>query len=667
MPNHKINKRKISKVSKPEYRKSKRLSIAKRIDTPNNGFNWDEKGRVELSKSIKEKTNIVKKFYANRKCNRDSAYNEVEENIFVAPVSVLQEPSCDYPVYGVFAKEEIINVRLGEYQGRVFDITENSEDEANSTYSFNLGNGKELRAEDGGSWPQLINSTLSPEAANVYYEKEGNSIVCYRKKQIKAGQQLLGFYNENYPFDANRMRFLHVSDNWQSSEERFTAFLDCYLADENDKYVIPNIDELTEDTIDLPVLEKSEDKLLPQVNQQNMSLLIYSCLIEDFELLEFVLLKKPDLLMQMRISGNSALHILFLKESLSTELKIKFATSIFKNANFTPLLLQNKAKDTILHIAIRQKNKKLIQFVLEMQEKKNEVQANEEKKRFNDVKYYMDAKGYDGITAAIATGDKEVWLAIKPDIKPGDMNYIFEENFDALCQAWQVLSETYGNEMLNWYKDLFLFTNTQRDMIETFEREVLKFTSQQNIIIPEVNQRFHLEGVVKGEEIQLFLKEMVKGLWVMVEQHEHYPSNLIDKLETAAIMVGAVIRGFDDEPYFNEQQSYPMNIKSLEFSKIIHKNFQELYSCLSNLEKLKKIKWSNLNGILNDAYETLMEASLLFIKLKIMPESNDKEDDNKMSVANILCDIGFMPNSNSSNNDALKKSEKLNGGMDVKP
>jgi hypothetical protein len=236
----------------------------KRIETPPCGYDWTGPGVGALTQKIKKTTGRTIDFRFNQGTLYGSNHGEVESKIFIAPTAVLQQHE-NYPIYGMYAKQNFsprlkYPYCLGEYQGKITkssNESSNEEQEEKILYTFDLGHGTELNAEHEGSWPRMINSASSEHTANVFYQRVGRKTYCFLKHPLQAGEQLLGYYGDDYPYEDEHKRFLHPSDNWQSSRERYQTYKSLYnkITHEGIQYAVPNISQLTHATINLPILK----------------------------------------------------------------------------------------------------------------------------------------------------------------------------------------------------------------------------------------------------------------------------------------------------------------------------------------------------------------------------------------------------------------------------
>jgi|GEM_PF-5580735 len=365
-----------------------------------------------------------------------------EYDVFIGPVPVLQETE-DYPIYGVFANKDIhlengsMPLFLGEYQGDYIEAQE-SED----IYAIDAGSGYVVSAKERGSWARMVNTTDSEDTANVSYVSRGQKVYFYLIRELKAGEQLLVYYGEDHELEIKR--FLHKSDNWQTSEERYKSHRDLYRMEVKDgiTYAVPIIDALDARTIDLPILKQASDgTFLPQHQQENKNLVIWACEQGDFGLLQYALSLSPDTNMQTRIGGCTALHAVMRNPLLDASEKIRFLDALLTNKN-TLLHLQDKDEDSILHIAIAQEEVELIAYIL----KAREGRAS---KTNTDIHDCVNDKGHDFIFAALNTGSVDVINALRPFMQSYDLEHVIDDDHaDLLAEIWQELKSSSDFERL---------------------------------------------------------------------------------------------------------------------------------------------------------------------------------------------------------------------------
>ncbi|MDF1684086.1 MAG: hypothetical protein P1U36_05470 [Legionellaceae bacterium] len=444
------------------------------IETPPCGYDWTGPGVAALTQKIKETTGNTIEFRFNYGRLYGSNHEEIESKVFIAPTAVLQQHK-NYPIYGVYAKQAFSTrlkypYCLGEYQGKITKSSNESsseEQEEKVLYTFDLGNGTELNAEHEGSWPRMINSASSEHTANIFYLEINRKTYCFLKHPLQAGEQLLGYYGDAYTYEDEHKRFLHPSDNWQSSQERYQTYKSLYhkITHEGIQYAVPDISKLTNATINLPILEyKKNGQFLPQHQQENKTLLHWACETGDIELLHAVKELNPDLTIQSRLSGHTALHRVMLNYKLSTTNKINFLDeilSILSPKSRIVTLLQDKDDQSILHIAITQKNIQLIQYCLQKATKK-QMKKNDE-----DIRHGLNKQGWDFILASIATGSIEVLETIQPYISVNDLDVIMEDHADVLRDIWSDLITKYDRDKLRDIKGFLSRFFDKADDIQT--------------------------------------------------------------------------------------------------------------------------------------------------------------------------------------------------------
>ncbi|MDF1828100.1 MAG: hypothetical protein P1U39_07455 [Legionellaceae bacterium] len=476
----------------------------KRIETPPCGYDWTGPGVAALTQEIQETTGNTIEFRFNQGTLYGSNHAEIESQIFIAPTAVLQH--INYPIYGVYAKQDFSEglhypYCLGEYQGKITKSSDESssdeqeEQEERVLYTFDLGHGTELNAEHEGSWPRMINSASSEHTANIFYQKINRKTYCFLKHSLQAGEQLLGYYGDDYTYEDKHKRFLHRSDNWQSSAERYQTHQSLYhnIMHQGVRYAVPDITQLTQATINLPILKYHKDgEFLPQHQQENKTLLHWACETGDVELLHAVKALDPDLTIQSRISGHTALHRVILNNKLSSTNKINFLNKILSDLphkNTSATLLQDKDDRSILHLAIAQKDIQLIQYCLQKATKKQLRKGDE------DIRHGLNKQGWDFILASIATGSVEVLETIRPYITANDLDDIVAEHADVLRDIWSDLTLKHDGEKLQDIKDfLFRFFDKTDDITHQLLDSCLSLPE------PEFSSEYHILNLSRDME-----------------------------------------------------------------------------------------------------------------------------------------------------------------------
>ncbi len=420
------------------------------------GIPFTPEGIARLEKQILDKTGKQIRFEQNKNCSLGDFLNIEQENIFIAPVALLEEDK-NHHSWGVYVKKAFSKKLkypycLGEYKG-VCDKTKkndsnDSNEDKNYLYTVELDNHVEISAEYYGSWQRMINSAPSEESANTYFHSKNDKVYVYLKRSIEAGKQLLIYYGDNYTF--SNYRALHEDDSWLTSFERYELHKEYYkeVVINGEIGMLPNIEVLTFQSIDLPLFmkENGSSNFLPESQQEHETLLHFACRQGDMELLQRVLELSPNTNRRTSLNGYTPLHCVILS-NISSQDKIAFIDKLLSDTK-TDLVAQDSQHQSVLHLAIAQYDVVLIQYLLE----KSKIYSRH---RSIDLRSCVNSKNWDFILAAFATGSTDVLRAIKPFIKPNDLFMILNDFEEALLAIWGDLNKKYTPKTCNYIRKVF--------------------------------------------------------------------------------------------------------------------------------------------------------------------------------------------------------------------
>lgn len=603
------------------------------ISIPSCGYDWTEKDLEKLNDEIKQSTGRSIAFKNNEDCVYGD-FKKTQSKIFIAPTAVLQQEG-NAPIYGAFAKESFSSYNvsfpflLGEYKGTLKKTTEKCDLEK-SLYTFDLGNGFDIDAEHEGSWLRMINSTSSEKTANVYYDRAlDNKIYCSLARPIKAGEQFLGYYGNHYEFDDKR--FLHTSDNWQTSFERYQTNQQLYrmILVGNKEYALPNIYLLDSHSIDIPILEKlNNEAFVPQSQQENKTLLHWACETGDSYLLEEVLKFSPNIKIQTRISGYTALHLVLLNNKLSSEEKKIFLNKILVNqlhSQQEALLLKNREDQTVLHIAITQEDIDLIIYILTS---KFQKQQNRKYIKNDDIRYCLDKNGWNFILLAISTGSIIVLNTIKPYLRADDLTIILTKEENSLQEIWQDLTIRYNNEKLIELKEVlssFLDNRQNEALLQKLDSCLpISETVSSPVQLPqtmelcnstfsesdEEHKDYHLPSLVRGSiSVSSILNESWGDLLTLYHSLQCKTNEIATELLKAVTYLGSVVIHIEDEPLLDTEAPLPLleiKFKHNNLKDPILEKIKPYLTQLFMIQQLSLIKKHPLYNDLKLAAESLL-------------------------------------------------------------
>lgn len=124
---------------------------------------------------------------------------------------------------GVYTRQSIClsdqPVCIGRYKGESITL-KNGARLKDESYAY-CANGHEnvqtyIDARKQGNWTRFINHSTNPNVAVDV--DQNNNLLCYLVRDVKAGEQLLVNYGENYDFGSHKKIFLNSSDNWQNNQ-----------------------------------------------------------------------------------------------------------------------------------------------------------------------------------------------------------------------------------------------------------------------------------------------------------------------------------------------------------------------------------------------------------------------------------------------------------------
>ncbi len=389
------------------------------------------------------KTNSLKQFEANWYAlnhyhieflhGENTSYGNflaVESLIKLGPVAMLQKDNEPH-FYGVYAKQALrFPLNLGEYLGEIRSIEVANQDD-DISYSFDLTNGTEINAKYKRSWHAMVNGTACDEAANVNVTLTNGKVYYSLKRNIKADEQLLVYYGDDYCFSDKR--FLNVHHNWLESQQIFDQHAFFYqekseldpnllklLQLTQTMFVLPEPSVLTVECINLPGLayDDHSDRLLPQNQQENITALHLACWQAKKEEVAQLLEKGADSNQQTSISGWSALHFIVLADyDLLTK------TCLLERVAHHPgtsLKLQNSDEETILHLAIKTKQYQLIDKILCIDKKLVLYKGN-------SLKSCVNSKSECYLLQSIATHDINILNSLKKHVTSDEFEYYLND------------------------------------------------------------------------------------------------------------------------------------------------------------------------------------------------------------------------------------------------
>lgn len=299
----------------------------------------------------------------------------------MAPLAVLNRSENATKIWGVFASKKIkfnpSNPVIGEYTGELVRINATNIDD--HSYVFNLSHIETIGidAKRKRNWTAMVNGSASSATANVEACVDGEKIDYVLKRTINPGEQLLIFYGNDYQHDRDNFRFLNTTNNWLESSDILRLHEKKYIKNELQPafaalftslvdltVMIPAWNEKKIDSMfnSLPILSCLRDTVLPQSQQENITLLMLYCWHGSVEKITKLLKQGVNPNTQSSISGVSVFHII-AKAPYSLRKKKKIiALLLDSNAD---ICLQNKNGETLLNFAIHADDIGLVTFLMQ--------------------------------------------------------------------------------------------------------------------------------------------------------------------------------------------------------------------------------------------------------------------------------------------------------------
>jgi hypothetical protein len=318
--------------------------------------------------------------FISQENNNLGPFEDLQDNFLIGSVSLLHKGKTSKNFLGVFAARNLIHREdrcLGEYTGERKETKKTQKNKNfDGDYAFDLNNGTTIDAKNKRGWPAIVNATSCYESSNVEARKVNGRVYYYLIRTIKAGEQLLIYYGDDYTFQDKR--FLNPSDNWEESIDKFKKYQGFYKAHQSlDEplisllamnaryYAVPDESQIREcNNVDIPILAyRSETSFFPQNKQENMTLLMLACWQGNTVQVRQLLTLGANPNQQTSIHGYSSLHFVVLSPYLNDEQKIELIDELMNTRGAT-LKLQDLNDESILHVAIESQQINLIEYLL---------------------------------------------------------------------------------------------------------------------------------------------------------------------------------------------------------------------------------------------------------------------------------------------------------------
>lgn len=377
---------------------------------------------ISLGDDFMEAIRLQKSFYHYQANCSLADFADIEsECIEIKAVAALQEPN--QPSYwGAFAKVDMKGPRLlGEYFGTIEAVPEEGSRKENSLTdhvfynSFQLSRNTALiPREDEEFWPRKANCAPCQTLANIEVRPYANRVIYAipRGITIRAGQQLLPFYGEEYTFESKV--FLNPDDNDETSQKKrqqyaYTPrniqldpkFLKVLRMPAGLTFSKPVFDALNIHTINLPILaHDARGHALPQHQQENPTLLHLACWMADENTLSALLAKGANPNQYTRKMGVSVLHAIAMSPHYSSASEKIACIEQLRYAG-AHLTLQDKNDHSILHCAIQSGQIELAIALIQLEPKLTSL---------------VNSKDQDFFIYAISLGATEMLQALSPFI-----------------------------------------------------------------------------------------------------------------------------------------------------------------------------------------------------------------------------------------------------------
>lgn len=383
----------------------------------------------------------------------------IEEDLFIGPVAVLKKSENSGMCWGVFAKQDFIchgERLLGQYLGEVKQSNKPKKQDTAFDYTFDFNDGTCIDAKYKRGWPAMVNSASCYESANVIAKKSGHAVYYYLLRTIKAGEQLLVYYGDDYR--CQNKRFLNPTDNWQESSQKFNQHAAIYTVHESQdrdflslfdfpqaKFAIPDpIKSETYVSIDMPILAyKNTTKLLPQHQQENITRLMLACWAGHFDYAKHLLTLGANPNQQTSIRGYSCLHMVLNSPHLNAQQKIAMIDCVLDAAG-TALKLQDWHDDTILHLAIKTKQVEVAASIL-----KRDAGAS----RYGEHKSIRDCLNEDKMDIfelALISMYRPMIQCVLPYWRPSDIDCLLGSRTE-IKQAFKKLGSMHSHKQIAEY------------------------------------------------------------------------------------------------------------------------------------------------------------------------------------------------------------------------
>jgi hypothetical protein len=379
----------------------------------------------------------------------------IENDLVIAPVAALQENKKSKNIFGVFADRDF-NIHgelcLGEYIGEIVDTESTKNKSFDADYAFDLGNGTTIDAKYYRSWPAMVNATSSYESSNVMAKSIDGRVYYFLIRPVKKGEQLLIYYGDDYTF--KHKKFLNPNDNWEESEDKFQKYASYYASRETtdrtfldlfelktNRFAIPEVDfRHRHVNVDIPILAyQTNEKLYPQRQQENITLLMLACWQGNIENVRQLLIQSANPYQQTNIHGYSALHLLVLSPHVELKQKQEIIDLMLSYAG-QALKLQNHQDETILHLAIKTHQVALVGYILE--KNRHITRYGLHNKSILD---YLNHDNHDAFMLALTSLKPDIVREILPYVREEDLQYTLE-NQTILSDAFERLKQEHSSQ-----------------------------------------------------------------------------------------------------------------------------------------------------------------------------------------------------------------------------
>jgi hypothetical protein len=404
------------------------------------------------------------------------------EYVEIDELAILKDNVNPYS-WAAYAKKDIEGpMRIAEYfleKQKVPETGSKAEDKlSDSAYynSFQYGKEAALVPPEGVvSWAEKVNCASCCDAANLRMVRSGCHVYLEIPKgvKIKAGEQLLSFYGEEF-FSSKEASFqsrvfINPCDNKEDSADKLTKYpykrtkvnlnpelYQIMKIDSSTQFSEPNLQRLNSSTVNLPLLAyDTMQKVLPQHEQENITLLHLACWMGDEKKLDILLAKGAYLNQQTKNLGFSPLHFIVMSPHYpDVATKIVWIKRLKKAG--ASLKLQDHEENSILHHAITSENIEIIEVLIKLD---------------SGVLNLINDDDFDFFLQAIAIGSLEALQVLRPFITSKYLsNYLpdeddEEEDFEYLKAVLEDLRNLVPDAefklIKNFLKALFLEKNRE--------------------------------------------------------------------------------------------------------------------------------------------------------------------------------------------------------------